>query len=202
VSVSRAKDLLTEAAREKERSRRHLLVAAALREVLGKEPVVVGGTAEDLYTQDLYRETDLDLCGWVSPDEDSFLARELGFVKDGRHIVHEASNVAVEFPDSFIDGDESRIKRLEIRPGAYVAIIGVDDLYLDRVRQATAVFSGSSPPDINEKAALALALAAYDDIDWRYVDRTIREAERKDASVGAPMRRIHKRIRHKMLRSI
>ena len=162
----------------------------------------MGGTAEDVYTGDVYRETDLDLCGWVTRDERSLLTRDLGFVEDGRHLVHDASKVAVEFPENFIEGDESRIKRMEVRPGSYVAMIGVDDLYLDRVRQATAMSSESSHPDINETAALAVAVAAYDDIDWRYVDRAIRDTEKRDPALGGLMRKIHHRVRRKMLRSI
>lgn len=201
MSVSRAEALLAEAATEPVRSERHLLVAAALREVLAHEPVVVGGTAQDVYTGDVYRETDLDLCGWLDPEEESLLATELGFAREGRHLVHLASNVAVEFPESEIQGDESRIMRRQVRPGALVAIIGVEDLYLDRIRQATASLDPGTD-GISAKAALAVAIASFEQIDWRYVGGRIRETEERDPHLGTRMRKVHERVRRKVLRLI
>jgi len=198
VSVSRANDLLARAANEANRTERHLLVAAALREILDREPVVVGGTAEDLYTGDVYRETDLDLCGWVTVDEEPIL-RKLGFVRDGRHWVHTPSKVAVEFPESEIDGDEACVLR---RPtgGGIAAVIGVDDLYLGRIRQATADDRASDGR--SARAGLAVALAAYDEIDWRYVERVIGKAEHDDPLLGKPMREVHKKIRRRLLSAL
>lgn len=201
MSVSRAKALLAEAATEPVRSERHLLVAAALREALAHEPVVVGGTAQDVYTGDVYRETDLDLCGWLDPGEESLLTTELGFVRDGRHLVHLASNVAVEFPESVIQGDQARIVRKEVRSGAIVAIIGVEDLYLDRIRQATTPLE-TSVDDISAKAALAVAIASFEQIDWRYVGGRIRETEKQDPLLGTRMRKIHERVRRKVLKLV
>jgi hypothetical protein len=48
VNVSKAGGLLALAEREADRLKRNLLVAAALREVLHADPIVVGGTAEEL----------------------------------------------------------------------------------------------------------------------------------------------------------
>lgn len=198
MSVSRASDLLARAANEADRTERHLLVAAALREVLDHEPIVVGGTAEDLYTGDVYRETDLDLCGWVAVDEEPIL-RKLGFVREGRYWVHTPSKVAVEFPESRIDGDEARVLR---RPtgGGIAAVIGVDDLYLDRIRQATADDRASEGR--GARAGLAVALAAYDEIDWRYVERVIAKTEQDNSLVGKPMREVHKKIRRRLLSAL
>jgi hypothetical protein len=198
VNASRAEDLLGKATRERDRSRRHLLVAAALRDVLRVEPVVVGGTAEEFQSGAPYHETDLDLCGVVSARERSDL-RALGFRKRGRHWFHEASRVAVEFPDTRIDGDESRIERIHVGGGT-VAIIGVDDLYLDRLRQATA-------PRVNVErsvefhSALAVAAGAFDRIDRRYVLRRIREIERSEGRIGERMRALDVRIRRRARRA-
>ncbi len=177
---------------------RHLLVAAALREVLDHEPIVVGGTAEDVYTGDTYQETDLDVCGWVTPQEQQLLTEDLEFVKEGRHLTHVPSKVAVEFPESIIDGDEARVVRRQVREGM-AAIIGVDDLYLDRVRQATV---DDAEENAGSKAALAIALAAYEDIDWKYVEGRIHMTRRNDPPLGEHMLRVHKRVRRKMLAAL
>lgn len=198
MNVSKAKALLAEAEDEQGRTRRHLLVAAALREVLAREPVVVGGTAQDLYTGDVYRETDLDLVGWLTREEELLLIAHLGFVREGRHLSHLASKVAVEFPESKLAGDEARIRHLEVQPGSSVAIISIEDLYLDRVRQATATPT-PSPSDVNVNAALAIALASFEDVDWDYVSQHIRETEKGNPSLGKRMRKIHNRIRRKAL---
>ncbi len=193
MTVSRAEALLEHAARERDRLRRHLLVAAALREVLEIEPVVVGGTAEEFHSGAPYHETDLDVCGWLRDGEPKLL-RTLGFRKRGRHWFHDASRVAVEFPESRIDGDESRIERVRIDRGT-VAMIGVDDLYVDRLRQATAPWTDES---LEFRSALAVAAGAFDRIDRRYVLRRIREIERTDPRLGQAMRSIDSRVRRRV----
>jgi hypothetical protein len=193
VSVSRAEGLLERAARERNRLRRHLLVAAALRDVLGAEPVVVGGTAEEYHSRFPYHETDLDLCGWVRDDERVTL-RRLGFRKRGRHWFHEPSKVAVEFPDSRIDGDDDRVERFRVGGGT-VAMIGVEDLYLDRLRQSTAKPIDTS---IEFMSALAVAAGAFERIDRRYVLRRIREIERREPTIGRLMRKLDSTIRRRV----
>ena len=193
MSVSRAEALLERAAGERNRLRRHLLVAAALREVLQIEPIVVGGTAEEFHSGAPYHETDLDVCGWLGGGEPTLL-RTLGFRKRGRHWFHDPSKVAVEFPGSRIDGDESRIERVRIGSGT-VAVIGVDDLYLDRLRQATAAGTDDS---VEFHSTLAVAAGAFDRIDRRYVLRRIRQIERTDPRLGRAMRSIDSRVRRRV----
>lgn len=190
---SPAERLLRAASTERDRLRRHLLVAAALRAALEVEPVVVGGTAEEFHSGAPYHETDLDLCGVLRPHEPGVL-RHLGFRRRGRHWFHDASKVAVEFPDARIDGDEARIERVRVGRGT-VAVIGIDDLYLDRLRQATAPATEAS---VEFRSALAVAAGGLDRIDRRYVLRRIRRIERADPSLGREMRALDVRIRRRI----
>jgi len=199
VSASRADALLHAARAERDRLRRHLLVAAALREVLTVEPVIVGGTAEEYQSGSPYHETDLDLCGAVTSDERETL-RALGFRKRGRHWFHDASSVAVEFPDTRIDGDESRIDRIRIAR-SIAAVIGVDDLYLDRLRQATAPLANVEG-SIEFHSALAVAAGGSDRIDRRYVLRRIREIESSEGRIGQRMRELDILIRRRVRRAL
>src|SRR5207249_9443090 len=105
--------------------------------------------AEDLYAHDLYNPTDLDLCAPLTKVDLRRLA-DLGFKREGRHWSHVAIAVAVEFPDDHIDGDESRTIEVDVGGGA-ARIIGIDDLYLDRLRQATMT---EADHDISFKGAL------------------------------------------------
>lgn len=199
MSGSRAEALLRKAAGERDRSRRHLLVAAALRESLRVEPIVVGGTAEEIQSGSPYHETDLDLCGVVAPDERAVL-RGLGFRKRGRHWFHDASKVAVEFPDTRIDGDEDRVERIRVGGGT-AAMIGIDDLYLDRLRQATAP-SANVEGSIEFHSALAVAAGGLDRIDRRYVLARIRQIERSEGRIGERMRQLDSRIRRRVRRAL
>lgn len=192
MSGSRAEALLTGAAQEPNRLGRHLLVAAALREVLEREPVVVGGTAEEYQSGAPYHETDLDVCGVVTGAERATL-RSLGFRKRGRHWYHDASQVAVEFPDDRIDGDEDRVEHVSVGSGV-AAVIGVDDLYVDRLRQATAPISNVER-SVEFHSALAVATGAFERLDRRYVLRRIREIELRERGVGTKMRELDSRIR-------
>jgi hypothetical protein len=191
VNGSRARDLLALASHERSRLARHLLVAAALREVMSSEPIVVGGTAEEFWTAAEYHPTDLDLCAPLT-ERDRAALRTLGFSKEGRHWVHSDVEVAVEFPDARIDGDESRTREVRAGPGK-ARIIGLDDLYLDRLRQSTV----SDHEGVEFYSALAVAAAAYENIDWPYVRARIKAIERTDPHVGQTMRRNDRTIRRR-----
>lgn len=199
MNVSRAEALLQKAADQRDRSRRHLLVAAALREILRVEPIVVGGTAEEIQSGSPYHETDLDLCGVVAADERTVM-RGLGFRKRGRHWFHDSSKVAVEFPDTRLDGDEDRIERIRVG-GGIASIIGIDDLYLDRLRQATAPLADGEG-SIEFHSALAVAAGGFDRIDRRYVLARIREIERSEGRIGERMRQLDSRIRRRVRRAL
>jgi hypothetical protein len=196
-SVSRARELLSQAAGcdgsdEEERLERNLLIAAALREIFEREPVVVGGTAEDYWTADSYHETDLDLVTWSLSSDEQDLLRELGFVREGRHWVHGPSGVPVEIPESRLKGDHSRVHHEPKGPGV-VAIISAEDLYLDRIRQSTMSPEDESLQTFN--SAVAIAAANFIEMDWSYVERAI---DSDDEVSPTLIRRVDKRVRRRV----
>lgn len=197
MSVSSAEELLRLAGVEKIRLTRHLLVAAALRELLSVEPIVVGGTAEEFYTADEYHETDLDVCTWLSSEEETLLT-DLGFERRGRHWVHLASKVPVEFPEARIDGDEARVRHERVGVGQ-AAIIGVEDLYLDRIRQAT---MDPNAETVSFHSALAIGAAAFESIDWQYVERRIGSTIDADRALGDLMMDLDHRIRRRIRKAL
>jgi hypothetical protein len=195
--TQRAEALLARAASEVDRLDRHLLVAAALRELLPEEPIVVGGTAEEFWTADEYHETDLDLCVRVDAESERRL-RSIGFVREGRHWIRDDIAVAVEFPDSRIDGDLGRTVLKRFRGGA-ARIIGVDDLYVDRLRQATVQ---EHHEGIEFHSALAVLAACFEQIDSSYVRRRIDRIVDAEQVVGRSMRRIDSKLRRRVRKVI
>ena len=194
MSVSKARRLLAQAAARPRPSRltRHLLVAAALREALTHDPIVVGGTAEEYWTSAEYHQTDLDMCVLLT-DSDRTLLASLGFELEGRHWYHPRAQVAVEFPDARIDGDETRTEETPVGSGT-ARLIGLDDLYVDRLRQATI---SEHREGVEFQSALAVAAANLDAIDWVYVAERIRRVLETDRLLGEPMKRLDSRIRRR-----
>jgi hypothetical protein len=197
VSISNARRLLALAEGEPQRLRRHLLVAAALREVLRHDPIVVGGTAEEFWTEAEYHETDLDLCAPITP-QDREVLHKLRFRRVGRHWERSGLAAVFEFPDSRIDGDEGRTVEYDLGPGR-ARIIGLDDLYLDRLRQAT---MNEAREGVEFHSALAVVASRYEDIDWPYVRAGINRIREREGLVGDMMKRIDSRIRRRARRVI
>ncbi|MCA1726410.1 MAG: hypothetical protein LC722_01770 [Actinobacteria bacterium] len=195
MSRSKADELLSRADREPNRLTRHLLVAAALRDALPGDPIVVGGTAQEYWTRAEYHQTDLDLCVAITAESRRVLAG-LGFRRSGRHWeVGRRHPVAVEFPEARIDGDEARTVEVRLAGKATVRVIGRDDLYLDRLRQATVAPEAEG---IEFHSALAVAAAGFEEIDWRYVAGAIRRTRERDAQLGRLMAGIDRRIRRRV----
>jgi len=93
-------------------------------------PVLVGGAAVELYTLGAYTTGDLDFVGSVTPK----VARALGtagFKRHGRHWIHEAAQVFIEFPGDTLDPKEEA-KWLDLL-GQSVRIISVEDLLVERL---------------------------------------------------------------------
>jgi len=189
VNADRARDLLDQAADEPKRLRRHLLVAAALRELLEVEPIVVGGTAEEFWTRDEYHPTDLDVVLPFGRDEERRL-RDAGFRREGRHWTTDRIPIAIEIPDSALDGDPARTHLESVGVGA-ARIIGVDDLYLDRLRQAT---MNERAEGVEYHSALAVMSARYEDLDRRYIRARLADIAHRQPRLAETMRRIHRRI--------
>jgi hypothetical protein len=174
------------------------MLAAAMRAALTHEPIVVGGTAEEYWTEAEYHETDLDLVVPLSRKDEETL-RRLGFEKAGRHWELPGLAAVVEFPESVLDGDENRTVLHSVGPGA-ARIIGLDDLYLDRLRQATI---DEASEGVEYHSALAVAAARFEDIDWRYVTKRLGDIYKREGDrVGGGMKRINTRIRRRVLRSM
>jgi hypothetical protein len=130
----------------------------------------VGGTAEQYWARDEYVMTDLDMVGDITGAVSKQL-RTLGFRRAGRYWELAGEHVlAVEFPERELAGDITRVVRDTVH-GHPFTVIGIDDLYLDRLRQATAKRLGEED---RLAGAYALLATRKNEMDFRYISRRIR----------------------------
>lgn len=140
---------------------RKLLTAAAFSEAALENAVLVGGTAVELHTGS-YRPTDIDLVGSTRPGSAEILV-ELGFVRKGRHWLFAFSDgetLAIEVPGERLDDYAIEVPLVIDLGHGELAVIGLNDLMMDRLLQAT----GGELVTMDE--AIRLAVAAYERIDW------------------------------------
>src|SRR5712692_5005292 len=190
---ARADALLLQIPTTRSRLRQRLLLAAALTALLGKELIVVGGTAEEYWAGGEYHPTDLDLCPRPSPSDLKAL-ESVGLRKIGRHWTREDLPVAVEFPGS---GDDiERTVTFKIG-GVSIRMISCEDLYLDRVRQATVAWPRE---DVSFDSAFEIALTNYATMDWDYVRVKLRATASTERGVGTLMVSVNRRVRSRARR--
>jgi hypothetical protein len=81
--------------------------------------------------------------------------------------------------------------------GVSILMISCEDLYLDRVRQATVSWPRE---DVSFDAALELALTNYMTMDWDYVRRRLRKSASAQRTVGSLMVGVNRRVRSRARR--
>lgn len=175
---------------------RQLLVVAAVEAILDRSVVLVGGAAVNVVTGTYY-PTDLDLVASANTaDRKRLVAGGFEWAGVGhRHLsitMPDGEVILVEFPDSELDAVFPP-ERIEIEPGVSVSIISLNDLVMDRLRQAT----DGTP--VTFEAAIDLAAAAYASIDWDWQEKRSESPELKAIGVpdalGAVRRGARRRLR-------
>jgi hypothetical protein len=153
-----------------------------------RAPIVVGGTAEEYWAGGEYHPTDLDLCPRPSA-RDLRALHDLGLRRAGRHWLRDDLPVAVEFPGS---GDDiERTVDISVN-GVVVSMISCEDLYVDRIRQATVSWPRE---DVSFDAALEVAISNFPRMDWRFVRDRIKKSSEAEPAVGRAMAGVHRRVR-------
>jgi hypothetical protein len=64
------------------------------------------------------------------------MLRDLGFTADERHMVNEAHEIAIKFPDDELAGSYKKVKviNLDEQGNLYVYVISPEDIIMDRLR--------------------------------------------------------------------
>jgi hypothetical protein len=161
---------------EPDRLRRRLIALGALTARLapqGIEPILVGGSALELYTDGGYGTADVDLALPSGPEVEAAFA-DLGFEKRGRFWVRPELGLYFEAPaPAGLPGETAPRTVLDL-DGLRVVVLGVEDLLVDRLR---AWVHWKSDEDGRWAARLAALYAR--ELDWDYLSsRTTQTGER------------------------
>lgn len=101
----------------------------------------------------------------------------------------------MEFPGS--ERDIERTLGLKV-DGVSILMISCEDLFLDRVRQATVSWPHE---DVSYDSALEIALTNYIAMDWDYIGSRIKTAAKSEPKVGTAMAGVHRRVRLRVRRA-
>ncbi|MDQ7823908.1 MAG: UbiD family decarboxylase [Candidatus Eremiobacteraeota bacterium] len=133
--MERYRELLDKAKTIQDPLKRTLFFLGLMSEALGSEkerPVVVGGFALEFYSTGGYATGDVDLV-YADPGSLGVLLNGWGFRKEGRHWISEELDLFIEIPGFALAGEErDRVTIVEVE-GLQVALIGIEDLIVDRL---------------------------------------------------------------------
>ncbi len=158
------KKKLIQAAQIKQPYKRSVLITAVIAKALqeiGQDPILVGGTAVEFYTQGGYSTADIDMLSEGGP-ELAHRMIELGFKKLGKDFIHEKLKIYIEFPGRSL-GMMERFRLVNVEEMEF-KIISVEDLIVDRL--AAFKFWKSAIDGIN-----VLLLLEMDDLDETHLEQ-------------------------------
>ena len=127
------------------------------------KPIVVGGSAVDIYTEGIYPSHGIDL---VSNRKiiGEILENIFNFRPSGRIWINEKIGFSVEVPSNHLAGDKDKITVVRIGDLS-VYVIGIEDIIIDRIN---ACVSWNSQTDCNQ--AMYMIKYYRTRLDFRYLE--------------------------------
>ncbi|MCZ7402897.1 MAG: hypothetical protein O8C61_11810 [Candidatus Methanoperedens sp.] len=127
------------------------------------KPIVVGGSAVDIYTEGIYPSHDIDL---VSNRKiiGEILENVFNFRPSGRIWINEQIGFSVEVPGNRLHGDKDKVTVVRIED-LNVYVIGIEDIIIDRINACVA---WNSQTDCNQ--ALYMIKYYRNRLDFRYLE--------------------------------
>lgn len=132
-SLPSLKKELSKAAKFQEPAMRAILIASLIAEALrtvGQDPVLVGGSAVEFYTQGGYATADIDMVAEGGPQLQGVML-QLGFERYGKDFVDGKNKIYVEFPARSL-GPTEKDQAIEVNR-RLLRIISLEDLIVDRL---------------------------------------------------------------------
>ncbi|MCS4541882.1 MAG: hypothetical protein HY929_06140 [Euryarchaeota archaeon] len=131
----------------------------------GKEPILVGGSAVELYTGGAYKSLDMDILG--DREVLSKILEEMKFEKQGRVFFRE--DVCIDIVGNL--STRKKVNRIKLSGTKYaIKIIGVEDALVDRL---CACKFWKSQSDCEQ--AILLLRGYWKIIDKKYLNKRVKE---------------------------
>ena len=117
--------------------RKALFIALFSREIVhrgGKQPIIVGDEAVEIYTQGNYTTGDIDIKSPLELTE--AVLKEWGFVKAGRPWLNKELDIYIDWLGSSLEEGEEAEKRtalIKITEELEIRVISIEDLVIDRL---------------------------------------------------------------------
>lgn len=117
--------------------RKALFIALFSREVVrrgGKQPIIVGGQAVEIYTQGSYTTGDIDIK--ASREITEAILTDWGFVRAGRPWINKELDIYVDWLGSSLEEGEAAERRasiIKVTDQLDIRVISIEDLVIDRL---------------------------------------------------------------------
>ncbi|NPA33118.1 MAG: hypothetical protein GXO04_05780 [Aquificae bacterium] len=134
-------------------------------------PILVGGSAVELYTFGFYVSGDIDLVAQNREEIKDILLSTGLFEEKGRILLSEELGVFVDIPDDKLAGSYEKVRTIKIPElGAEIKVIGIEDLIVDRLN-ACIFWKSQSDCEI----ARYLFEKYKDEIDIKYLIKRVKD---------------------------
>ncbi|NPA54680.1 MAG: hypothetical protein GXO21_08465 [Aquificae bacterium] len=130
-------ELLIKIKYEKDIFKRHLLFSAWLSQKLKEKsiplPIIVGGSALEIYTGGFYLTGDIDLVSPYKKELENIILSSSFFKKVGKNLISDELGLFVEIVDEKLAGSLDKINTISINENFDIKVIGLEDLIIDRL---------------------------------------------------------------------
>ncbi len=130
-------NLLKEIEKEKDIFKKHLLFSAWLSKELKQKniltPIIVGGSALEIYTGGFYLTGDIDIVSPYREEIEKLLLDTGYFKKVGKNLISDKLGLFLEIVDEKLAGDLSKVTTIKLKEDLEIKVIGVEDLIIDRL---------------------------------------------------------------------
>lgn len=141
------------------------------------KPIIVGGLAVEIYTQEAYSTRDIDFVSDGHAIIEKLLLA-LDFMKENRHFYREDNEIAIEIPDNHLDGGMERVLKVQLDDELYVYLISIEDIIIDRLRASIYWNSGE-----DRDWGFKMLVDNFTAIDTDYIkDRLLAQKEKEEFS--------------------
>lgn len=139
-------------------------------------PVLVGGSALEIYTFGYYTSGDIDLVSERKDKIKEILLQTGLFKEEGRFFISEELELFIEVPDSSLAGSKEKIRVIKIpEEDLEFYIIGLEDLTVDRL--CACLYWKSESDCLQAKYLLSKFKT---EIDWKYLKEKAQSEGVKD----------------------